>query len=463
MKNPFLIFSFVVVAVIESVWIVSSDGFYLVDECAHFLYSRFALQSVPLTAQTWHRPGRLLLFALPAHFGHLVTMFFCLALFLCLLFVTYRIAKLKGVKYAEWVVILAGLQPILFDISYACLNEAPTALVIALSYWFHLRKKPAWSLAIASGVFLFRFEMYTFALLMFFVYAWKREWKILPLVLLGPLLWIGSSAIISGDVLTFFREWSRFSHLGKFIPGVSMTHYVENLQTIFGFAQVALFAIGVVFIARAKRSVDYGIIYCTIAINIIISTLTGAEVLHWTGSVGELRYVSVVGPFWGIVSVYGFSEILERVKSSWGKLAFSVIVFGAVVFNCTVTTHPRRWTNYDRVMLSMTKAARTEYPQLTLLSNDCVAAYVMDVPPIGGPYFARLNKDMLKKYPECLILWDPFTANSLFFQTELTKEKMLQDTSVRVLEKHKYFDMEYFLLYRNAQGVQSKSADRKEQ
>ncbi len=451
LRNPFLIFSFVVVGVIESVWIVSSHGFYHVDECAHFLYSRFVLQSLPTIVETWHRPGRLWLFALPAQFGHVFTMFFCMALFLCLLFVTYRIAKLKGIKHAGWVVLLTGLQPILFDISYACLNEAPTALVIMLSYWFHLRKKFGWGLAIASLVFLFRFEMYSFALLMFLVYLWKREWKILPLVLLGPLLWIGYSTIISGDVMTFFREWSRFSNLGKYIPGVSVTHYLENLQTIFGFGQVLLFTIGVVFITRAKRNAEYGIIYCTIAINIIINTLAGAEVFNWTGSVGELRYIAVVGPFWGIVSVYGLSEILERIKTIWVKLAFSVLVFSAVVFNCALTTHPRRWTNYDRVIINMTKVARTQYPHLTLLSNDCVVAYEMDVSPAGGPHFAQLNKDMLKKYPECLILWDPFLANSVFFQTELTKEKMLQDTTVRVLEEYKYFEAEYFLLYRNVQ------------
>jgi hypothetical protein len=448
-RNLFLIFSFAVVGVIESVWILSSRGFYHIDECAHFLYSRFVLQSLPITVETWHRPGRLWLFAGPAQLGHVFTMFFCLVLFLCLLFVTYRIAKLKGIKHAEWVVLLVGLQPVLFDISYACLNEAPTALVIMLSYWFHLRKKLGWSIAIASLVFLFRFEMYSFALLLFLLYLWKREWKILPLILLGPLLWIGYSTIISGDVMTFFREWSRFSHLGKFVPGVSVTHYVENLQTIFGFGQVALFVIGVVFIIRAKKSADYGIIYFTIAINIIINTLTGADIFHWTGSIGELRYVATVGPFFGIVLVYGLSEILERMKTEWGKFAFSIFVFSVVVFNCTLTTQPRRWTNYDRVMINMTKAARTQYPHLTLLSNDCVAAYEMDVPPAGGPYFARLNKETLKKYPECLILWDPFLANSLFFQTELTKEMMLQDTTVKVLEKYKYFDVEYLLLYRN--------------
>jgi len=289
--------------------------------------------------------------------------------------------------------------------------------------------------------------------LMFFVYVWKREWKILPLVLLGPLLWIGSTTIISGNVMTFFQEWSKFSSLTKFIPGVSVTHYVENLHTTFGFAQVAFFAVGIMFIARAKRSADFGILYGTIAITLIIHTLAGAEIFHWTGSIGELRYITVVGPFFGIISMYGLSEILDRIKQPGMRLVLSILVLSVVVFNCTLTTHPRRWPNYDQVVINMTKALKIEYPNLTLLSNNSVVAYVMDVAPTGGLHFAPFDKKTLEEYPECLILWDPFSSNSIFTQTELTMENMLQDPTVKVLEKYSYWSAEYFLLYRNKQGV----------
>jgi hypothetical protein len=451
LRNPLLIFFLGIVAAIASVWILQSNGFYPIDECAHFLYSRFVLKALPVTVQTWHRPGRLWLFAPAAQLGHSFTMFFSLALFLCLLLLTYRIAVLMNIKHAEWVIILTGLQPILFDISYACLAEAPAALLIMLSYWYHLKGRPGWALAIASAVFLFRFEMYVFALLMFFVYLRRGEWKILPLLLLGPLLWIGSSAIISGDVMTFFREWSKFSNLGKYVPGVPVTYYIENLHNIFGFAQVVLFVVGVTFIVRAKRSAGFGILFFVIAINIIVNTLAGAEVFHWTGSIGELRYVAVVAPFVGIVSVYGLSEVLGRVKPLWAHRVLSLLVFGTVVFNCTLTTHPRRWTNYDQIVITMTKALRSGYPDLTLLSNNYIVPYVMDVAPSGGPHFAKLDKDMLKKYPECLILWDSFSSNPRFDQTEWTRDKVLQDSTMVLLERYYYGDAECLVLYRNIQ------------
>ena len=448
-KKTLLFFFISVVAVIESVWILKSNGFYYIDELSHYLYSRFVLQALPVTVQTWHRPIPQWLFALPAQFGHTFTLFFASGLFICLLLITYRIALLQGIKHAEWVVLLVGLQPILFDLSFACMTEIPAAFMISLSYYYHMKGKHGWSLALASAVILCRSEMYIFAVLMFFVYAYKHEWKILPLVLIGPLLWIGSTTIISGNVITFFKEWKHFTDIGKFIPGASLTHYISNLQTTFGYAQTILFAAGVVFIAKAKKNADFGIIYAAIVITIIFHTIAGAEIFHWTGSIGELRYIIVIGPLFGLVSAYALSEILERVKSSGNRFVLSILVFGVVVFNCTLTTHPRLWANYNKVVIALTKEMRNEYPNLTVLSNNCIVAYLMDVSPAGGEHYALFNKETFKKYPECLIFWDPFSSNSIFYQTELTKEMMLQDTTIQVLKKYNYWSAEYLLLYKH--------------
>ena len=197
-KKPLLLFFLVVVATIESVWILKSDGFYYIDELAHYMYSRFVLQALPQTVQIWHRPIPQWIFALPAQLGHTATMFFAAGLFLCLLLLTYRIALLHSIKHAEWIILLVGLQPILFDLSYACMTEMPTAFMIAWSYYYHLKGKHGWSLLLASMVILCRTEMYLFAGILFWVYVVKREWKLLPLVVVGPLLWIASLEGSSG-------------------------------------------------------------------------------------------------------------------------------------------------------------------------------------------------------------------------------------------------------------------------
>jgi len=101
----------------------------------------------------------------------------------------------------------------------------------------------------------------------------------------------------------------------------------------------------------------------------------------------------------------------------------------------------------------MTKALRAKYPNLTILSNNSVVAYTMDVAPSGGRYFAQFNRKTLKENPECLILWDPFSSNSIFFQTEITKKMLLQYPTIKVLDTYTYWSAEYLLLYRNCQRV----------
>lgn len=231
--------------------------------------------------------------------------------------------------------------------------------------------------------------MYGFAVLMSAIYLRNREWRILPLVLQGPLAWIGSSTIISGDVMTLFREWSQFADLVKYVAGSSLTHYTENLHTIFGFVRVIFFAAGVIFIALAKKSADFGIVYSLMAISVIVTTLAGTEALHWTGRVGDLRYIAVAGPFVGIVSAYGLSEMLERVRPLWVPRVLSVAVAGALVSNCEMTTHPRRWSDTDQMVIRLTHVLRTENPDVALFSNNYTAAYIMDVQPWGGAPFCE--------------------------------------------------------------------------
>jgi hypothetical protein len=74
----------------------------------------------------------------------------------------------------------------------------------------------------------------------------------------------------------------------------------------------------------------------------------------------------------------------------------------------------------------------------------------MDVPPAGGKHFARLTLETLRQYPECMILWDPFFSNSIFAPTNLTKEKLLQDSTIEVVDHYKYWSVEYFVLHKKA-------------
>ena len=59
-------------------------------------------------------------------------------------------------------------------------------------------------------------------------------------------------------------------------------------------------------------------------------------------------------------------------------------------------------------------------------------------------------------------MWDQFSSNPRFDQTELTKEKMLQDTTMALLKRYTYWDAELLLYYKNTDVInvqKSRGAD----
>ncbi|HLP16918.1 MAG TPA: hypothetical protein VK470_11700 [Bacteroidota bacterium] len=232
-----------------------------------------------------------------------------------------------------------------------------------------------------------------------------------------------------------------------------MIYYVENLHVIFGIGQVLLFSLGAFFIARAGKTSDYAIIYISIAAEIVLNTLSGAEVLHWTGSVGDLRYLTVVGPFVALVSAFGMSAILELIRTEYVRTAVSLAVIALVVFNCTLTTQPRRWTNYEKTVIEITRSALQAHPESVLLSNNPIVQYVLDAAPTGGMKCRPLNKNTIANYSDCMILWDPYTANAIFSHTGLTSESILRDTTLAVLDRKSYWGSEFLLFYKHPNRI----------
>ena len=60
---------FVIVLVVQLFWIFNSDGFYMMDDGAHFNFNRHFLENPSECISFWHRIGRVLLYFIPARFG----------------------------------------------------------------------------------------------------------------------------------------------------------------------------------------------------------------------------------------------------------------------------------------------------------------------------------------------------------------------------------------------------------
>ena len=322
-----------------------------------------------------------------------------------------------------------------------------------------MKGKHGWSLTLASAVFICRTEMYLFAGVMFLYYAWKREWKILPLVYNRPP---------DLDRLVGCNLW----RCDDLLPGMGQIFkyrqvYSRSFRCALYYALTQHFRIGAGASVCCGRRI-YSRKETKFRIHYHLQHYRAHAYYTHAGRrgnvplVGKYRRITIYSrcrSAFGIVAVYGFSEVLERIRPAAGQLIFSLIVLAAAVFQCTMETQPRRWANYDRIILRLTKEFPRDSPVLTLLCNHPAAAYVLDVPPIGGKHLAQLNLETLRQYPQCIVLWEPFFSNSIFSQTKLTKEKILQDSAIEVIDRYRYWNAEYLVLHKKGNSALTSGID----
>ncbi len=387
-KVPLL---FLFVIAVQSVWIAHSDGFYFIDDSCHFNYNRHFFETYAYSIGAWHRMGRVLLYALPAQIGLKGVQIASSILFLVTIYFAYRILKLKKIKYAAWIIPIIGFQPVLFNISYTALAELPAAFLIVLSYYYYLKDKYSLVMICSSLIFIFRTEYYFVAGLFLLIYLYQKKWRALPLFLIGPVLWYLYSTIISWDPGLFFYDMQLHARLPRIEEGIDWYYYLIHSPKIYGFIQSIFFVVAIGLIFIKKKLNDYAVPLLITFGGIGVHTLLALKGLNLTCSVGQLRYVAVVGPMFGIISTVGISYFYEFIKYT-SLRAVTMIVFIAIMFVLGPYSTPyHNKFEIEKVSEKIVTLADTKYKDYILLSNLHQVANAMDQPAPGGSRFQNLT------------------------------------------------------------------------
>jgi len=441
-KPEVVLFGLLIVVLGTLIW--ESDGFYRWDEGAHFVFDASALQSPTVSLGVWQRFGGVWLFTLPAQLGHKAVKVFASALFLLAVVLTYKVAELEEIPGKHWVIVLLGFQPAFLDIGYTCMAELPAALILVLSYYLYKKSEWKWSLFTASLVFLFRYEMYFFALIMV-VLAWrKKQFRALPWIVAGPAIWYCFSVFWTNDLLWLPREMLRYGRLAKYEEGASLFHYVIKAPEIFGWAPVVLFVAAVVYGVVRKR-LDSPILLLTVFLNLLISTLASSEIFHWTGAVGDIRYLVPIIPFFALVSLRGLFVVTDRIKLSRG-LAMIPIGFAAWLIVQTVSYgEPHTFSEYEKAVISLTQRAAVDSIDTPILTNHWAAQYAMLSGMADTRKILKISNELFDSAPRVYVLWDPQLAVSPFATHTLKLADMRENRSIQLVDSAAVLDKTIFL------------------
>ena len=422
-----------VLVVFQIYLISSSDGFYRIDEGTHFIDDVSALKNPSISIGVWQRFGSVWIFALPAQFGHVTVKVFASLLFLLTIFITYKVAEIEQLPHREWIIVLLGFQPVFLDISFTCLTELPAALFLILSYYLY---KISWwrlSLCAASFVFLFRYEMSFFAILIFVAALYDRKYYALPFALIGPILWFMFAWIWTGDPTWLPREFVHFGRLPKYLGGTTWDHYLTSSFDIFGKIQVGLVIVLLVYYL-IDRKIRFPIVLLTVLWCVAINSLASDKDFNWTGSVGDLRYLAPVAPLVGILALAGLSRLMESLRTVALSTYIPACLSLLIIFGTVSSVHPHHITPFENAIMMLTRRAAADSANVPILSNHWASKFAVLNDKRDIDKIERLTKKTYLANRREYVLWDSQVANSPFSQQGLTLEDVQRDSSVRLVE-----------------------------
>ncbi len=427
----------VVLIIVQAIWIFNSDGFYFIDDSSHFNFNRHFFDSFSQSTGAWHRMGRVLLFAIPAQFGLKGVQIASALIFMLTIHISYRILKEKNIPYAEWIIPVLGFQPVLFNISYTSLAELPAAFLIVLSFYYYLKDKPRLVLITSSLIFIFRTEYSFICAIYFLIYAYRKNYKVLLFAITGPVLWYLYTTLISLNPTQFFYDMTLHSRLLKIDVGVDWYYYLMHSPKIFGFLQAVFFMAGVIILFLKKELKDYWLLVLFFFGGIAVQTLLALKGLNLTCSIGQLRYVAVVGPAFGILAAVGIGYFYIKLKQPLGNIILSTILLFIMFILGPYSTPYHNKFEIEKVSEDITKFANDNYPEYKIITNMHQVANALDESQTGGKKFTLLSQTNLNNTPKALIIWCSYLEGSPFVDDDVTLKEIESIPGIKQVKDYK--------------------------
>jgi len=397
---------------------ITSAGFVEADAARHLSYARYALHDPQNLLSIWARPLATALYAVAYAAGGLVGVrLSSLACALACGVIAWRLAIAQRYRRPELAAIFTLGQPLLFLYSFTEMTELPFAAVAAGAFLAYRRRNWGAMALLASLLPLGRPEGFGCLLLVAVGLIFHRRARWLPVLPLPAAAWSYLGWLYDGRAGVWWRwlldHWPYAS--ASDYPAGPLLHFVLELPMLVSPLVLPAMLIGCALslrrwpLGRSHRS------RCQWLIAVIpLSVLVVHSLLYWLGkmsSAGELRYLLIAAPFWGLLSARGWEWIWTRLHMrrvvKWAALA--VVAPGLMNWVIPVVPYVMvpDWQSSQRlVQWYLASPLRRDYPRL-LFSHPGVEYYLnaqADDPIRSTPC---MKSTVAADKPGYLLMWDP--------------------------------------------------------
>ena len=320
------------------------------DSIHHYLFAKFAPLHPKLFFNHWAKPLYVLLTSPFAQFGFIGVKTFNATVSMFTVFFTFKIAQKLNIKNAIFSSIFLLFSPLYFTLTFSGLTEPLFALFISIGIYTILVDKPVISCILISFLPFIRSEGLIIIGVFSLYFFLKKEWKLIPLLLVGHVVYSIAGFFVYNDLFWVFNKIP-YAHLSSTYGSGKLSHFVVKLMYVIGVPIYLLFWIGVpvVIYKSIKKRISFEI---KTLVFIGFFGFFIAHSLFWYlgifNSMGLKRVLISVAPLISIISLIGFNFVTEELFR--GKRIVNLILKGFLIFYTLIfpfTSNPAA-INWDK-------------------------------------------------------------------------------------------------------------------
>lgn len=322
------------VAVSVSFVFITQNTYDTGDSIQHYLFARFAPQHPLNLLHSWAKPFFTLLLVGPAQLGFRAVMLWQCGLVAASAWLAYWVAERLKVPYAALAVLLCYTAPDYFRIQFSGLTEPLFGFLLIASVALLVAGRAGWSAALVSWLPFVRSEGFILLGLWVVCLVWLRQWRALPWLLLGYLIYSAAGAMVLGEPGWVFGR-NAYPTISPYGHG-SWKTFIVALLYLMGWVMTVLVALGGGQLAwRATQKATWSnplfriellLVYAVIGVFVLAHTLFWVFGLY--GSAGLTRVLTVLTPLLAIVALRGLGCLLLLGRTALAQQRIALAVAG---------------------------------------------------------------------------------------------------------------------------------------
>ena len=320
------------------------------DSIKHYLFARYAFQYPLNLLDSWAKPLFTLLTAGPAQAGFIGMKLFQCVVVAASAWCAYVVARALRLPAPELAILFTYATPDYFLIQFSGLTEPLFGLLLVGSVALAMTNRPAWSAALISWLPFVRSEGFILIGILVVYLAWRRQWRSLPLLVLGYAVYSAVGGLVFGEPGWVFGH-NPYGTVSVYGHG-DWNHFVISLPGLLGWVLMVLAVVGGVRMlchcALPERrqqplfSAELLLIYGSITVFILAHTIFWAKGLF--NSFGLTRVLNVTAPLFAVVALNGLAWAAALGKSEKAQRRIRLAgAVAAVAFLFTGARNAFRW------------------------------------------------------------------------------------------------------------------------